>query len=30
MPKLTIDDLKRIRDDAAATMTLRAGTRGRR
>ena len=26
MPKLTIDDLKRIRDDAAATMTLRAGT----
>jgi NADP-reducing hydrogenase subunit HndB len=26
MSKLTIDDLKRIRDDAAATMTLRAGT----
>ena len=26
MPKLTIDDLKRIRDEAAATMTVRAGT----
>jgi NADP-reducing hydrogenase subunit HndB len=26
MPKLTIDDLKRIREESAATMTLRAGT----
>ena len=26
MPKLTIDDLKRIRDESAATMTLRLGT----
>jgi NADP-reducing hydrogenase subunit HndB len=26
MPKLTIDDLKRIRDEAASTMNLRAGT----
>ena len=26
MPKLTIDDLKRIRDESAATMTLRMGT----
>jgi len=26
MPKLTIDDLKRIRDEAVSTMTLRSGT----